>query len=383
MRQLVIFAATAAVLVVCGLTTFEFGPRGTSSSAFAATIEQIQKAETITWRETVYELITNKDGKKYWETEVRRHAFKAPGIYRVSYLDGQGNVSGVEITDAVHKKVLTLALKEKIAVLTEVSHTHCDTEGPFEDAKRMLKEYGLQFVEKQKTQNGDVNVFRKNEGNCFFDCWIDQKTKRLVKYCVNQGGNVTLADYENDFSHNTVTKKNPSRGMIVGGIFDEIDYNADLDDSLFRLDVPEGYSLTTKHRHFVTEQEMIDFIRLLVEANDQIFPDYILDVPSDLFNKLQKKPKAERSPQEQKLLDTIDHYEQMGLRDLPREFLEENADWLSIRYFGKDAQLGDKDRIIYWYKLKHAKDPNIYRVIYGDLSVKDVKAEDLPLPVDP
>ena len=60
-----------------------------------------------------------------------------------------------------------------------------------------------------------------------------------------------------------------------------------------------------------------------------------------------------------------------------------NADWLSFRYFGKGVKLGDKDAIVCWYKLKDAKDPNTYRVVYGDLSVKDVAAKDLPLPVEP
>ena len=55
----------------------------------------------------------------------------------------------------------------------------------------------------------------------------------------------------------------------------------------------------------------------------------------------------------------------------------------SFRYLGKGIRLGDKDRIVCWYKLKDAKNPNIYRVIYGDLSVKDVAAEALPLPVGP
>ena len=41
------------------------------------------------------------------------------------------------------------------------------------------------------------------------------------------------------------------------------------------------------------------------------------------------------------------------------------------------------NRIVCWYRLKDAKDPSIYRVIYGNLSVKDVAAKDLPLPVDP
>jgi len=34
-------------------------------------------------------------------------------------------------------------------------------------------------------------------------------------------------------------------------------------------------------------------------------------------------------------------------------------------------------------KLKDAKDPNMYRAVYGDLSVKDVAAKDLPLLVGP
>jgi hypothetical protein len=55
----------------------------------------------------------------------------------------------------------------------------------------------------------------------------------------------------------------------------------------------------------------------------------------------------------------------------------------SFRWLGKGVKLGDKERIVCWYKLKDAKDPNTYRVIYGDLSVRDVAPKDLPLPVDP
>ena len=47
---------------------------------------------------------------------------------------------------------------------------------------------------------------------------------------------------------------------------------------------------------------------------------------------------------------------------------------------GKGVKLGDKNRIVCWYKLKDAKDPTTYRVLYGDLSVKDVAPKDLPLP---
>ena len=62
-------------------------------------------------------------------------------------------------------------------------------------------------------------------------------------------------------------------------------------------------------------------------------------------------------------------------------FVEDHTVEKSFRYLGKGVKLGDKDRIVCWYKLKDAKDANTYRVVYGDLSVKDVAPEDLPLPV--
>jgi hypothetical protein len=64
-------------------------------------------------------------------------------------------------------------------------------------------------------------------------------------------------------------------------------------------------------------------------------------------------------------------------------FITDNAVENSFRYFGKGVKLGDKDAIVCWYKLKDAKDPKACRDVYGDLSVKDVAQEDLPLPVVP
>lgn len=68
----------------------------------------------------------------------------------------------------------------------------------------------------------------------------------------------------------------------------------------------------------------------------------------------------------------------------PFECFRANPDVVeqSFRYVGKGVKLGDKDRIVCWYKLKNATDAQAYRVVYGDLSVKDMAAKDLPLPVE-
>ncbi len=370
-------AATLFLGAGIGISYFSAAPNG--GAAFAQVLEQIEKAKNITWTTTIYERITSKDGQRHWyRTSLRKFAYKAPGLYRETSFDEKGNVHSVEITDAVNKRVLTLHPPSKRALIAEIRPPK-DPEGPFRDAKRMLKDYNLQFVERRNTARGDINIFRHAAGESFFDCWIDQKSKQLVEYHINQGGN-TLADYENDPRRNAEPEKECSWGTIVGSITKEIDYDADLDDSLFQFDVPKDYTIKTQKRHLVTEQEMIDYFRIMVDFNDKVFPNDLSQPSSDQLNKYREMPKTERPPQAQKLIETVDYYDQIRLRGLPlREFLLEHADWDSFRYFGKGVKLGDKDAIVCWYKLKGAQ---TYRVVYGDLSVKDVARQELPLQVE-
>ena len=51
---------------------------------------------------------------------------------------------------------------------------------------------------------------------------------------------------------------------------------------------------------------------------------------------------------------------------------ETQGEW---NYTGAGVKLGDADTPIFWYQPQGSE---TYRVIYGDLSVKDVAAEDLP-----
>lgn len=53
-------------------------------------------------------------------------------------------------------------------------------------------------------------------------------------------------------------------------------------------------------------------------------------------------------------------------------FFKGQGEW---HYVGKDVKFGDAEKAIFWYQPKNSE---TYRVIYGDLSVKDVAPEDLP-----
>jgi len=44
-------------------------------------------------------------------------------------------------------------------------------------------------------------------------------------------------------------------------------------------------------------------------------------------------------------------------------------------YAGSGVKLGEADKAIFWYQPKNSQ---TYRVIYGDLSIKDVAPENLP-----
>ena len=48
----------------------------------------------------------------------------------------------------------------------------------------------------------------------------------------------------------------------------------------------------------------------------------------------------------------------------------------SAQYAGQGVKLGDGTKPVFWYK--PGSDSQAYRVIYGDLSVKDVPTDELP-----
>ncbi len=353
----------------------------------SATKDGIVNAKSVTWRTTYYKHITSKDGKRTWlKTETRPNAYKAPGLYRETFLDENGQVRKVDIIDEVHKKRLTFVPEAKEATFFELG-TNWDPGGPFDWVKKELNDRNLQWVETRKTPAGEVNVFRhafRDEANgrdWSYDFWINQGTKQLVEvHCPG----ADIYDPDKDPARNTPPEKNWSTGTVPGSIYHDIVFNTDLDDSLFRLKPPQGYTVKTQRPGQVTETEMIDYLGVLADFNDKTFPDHVFpfDISYDRVNRAEDKPKKDRTAVEQKLVETKDYYTFKFYRMPTSVFVEDHTAASSFRYLGKGVKLGDKGRIVCWYKLKDAKDPNMYRAVYGDLSVKDVAPEDSPLPVE-
>ena len=357
--------------------------RGT---AVAQAIEQIEKAKAVTWKLTFYNHVTSKDGQRTWvETETREMAYKAPGLYwEALHPTAHGGSEHTCITDAVNLKVLSLVPAERRAFLRELAVAGAGSRGPFVRYAEQMNAPDLQWVGKRTTATGEVNVFRRSfpkdgsVGDVSRDFWVDTITKRLVRV---QSPGADVYDPETDPLRGNPVEKAWSTMEPCCFVMSDIDFDAQLDDSLFSLVPPAGYTLETEQRAYVTEKEMVDYLGIMADYNDRTFPERPYSIESKRLNGIYDKPKANRTPAEQRLLDTVDHYKMASLNMMPTgHFVEDSTVKGSFRYLGNGVKLGDKDRIVCWYKLQGAA---TYRVVYGDLSIKDVAPEDLPLSVEP
>jgi hypothetical protein len=352
----------------------------------------VEKATGITWKTTFYTRWTSKDGERMWLTanENRQLAYKPPGLYRETDSDNQGQILWVAITDAVRLRQLSWSPKQRKAALSErgsapISH---DPRGPFVWITEAMKKDNLQWLGMRQTATGEVNVFRHSykdvpDGrNGSWDAWIDQKTKQLVEFHFPGSD---IFDPDTDPARHNSPEKEFCYGEAIGYILYDIVYNVELDDALFLLEPPEGYVVENQSRPSlptVTEKEIIDYFGIVADLNNKAFPDQATDAPCshDRMTHMWKTPKKERTVAEQKFVETQHHYDMVGLGFPTQHFIEKGTEENSFRYLGKGVKLGDKDRILCWYKLKGARS---YRVVYGDLTVKDLLPEALPLPVEP
>lgn len=383
MKNKMIKLAIAAILVVIiflSLNLFESG----GSTAFGRALEQITKAKTITWSTTYYSHVTSEDEKRSWiETDTHRLSYKSPGLYREEKLDENMQIRSVTITDTVNLEEITLNPVKKEATIRKLALTNYDPEGPFVWVRKEINEADLKLVGERDGKDGRVNVFRMafrdtaNDKDWSYDFWIGKRSKDLAAV---QVPGTDIFDPENDPAFGKQPEELWYKRTPVGHINHDIRFGMKLKDSLFELAVPEGYTVEDIARKQVTEKEMIDFLGVLVDYNDKIFPAQLF-VTSIKLNEIEAKPENSRTEAEQKLLETTNYYKKANLNLMPiGHFLKEYAVDKSFRYIGKGVSLGDQNRIVCWYKLK---DSDGYRAVYGDLSVKDVGAEELPLEVEP
>ncbi len=336
MKSPIIKIAAAAVIVIAVLIGLNFFSDSVSitSTAYAEIVERLHNARTLT-----YVVETN--------TSIEEIAFKEPGYMRMSAPGGF-----VSIVDSIQGKCITILPPRKQFTEMEMSNLQKDPARQNIDVIERLRSLPERADEELGTREIDGRVvqgYRVTEEGLINTIWIDTQTRNLVLV-------------EMEFLN--------APGM--SGTMSDFQFDVELDDSLFDLTPPEGYTRMEIQvdTDEVSEQDMIEFLRLWTTwTKDNRFPP-TLD-PTKLA-KAGMESEVEIDLGETSEQERFQHTLQMtrGMMFLLK--LPADSNW---RYAGEDVKFGESDKAIFWYRPEGSE---TYRVIYGDLSVKDVATENLP-----
>jgi len=335
----------AAVLIITGiaaLMSFFIIGHGGASVAFAEVVEPILSARTATFKITIK--------AKGHPTRTCDGMFMEPGLMRQT-VAGSG---GIVITDLQQMKILQLAPAEKTAILLEF-------EGQPEDMDlarfNMFHEIRRRIEEAQETEDESVEFLGERE--------IDGVLAIGYRVKTDAGIITVWADSRTKWPVRMETATGSATVLISDIVFD-----VQLDKSLFSMEVPEGYTLS---KHAIKQPQFEDvavLLRVLARMNDGQFLDALPEEPTmDAYKEhLQGFDRALGAEEAKKVVLSMGR----GIM-----FLEKI--YPAGHYAGRGVKLGDSETPIFWYK---PKDSQTYWVIYGDLSIKDVPAEDLPEKAD-
>lgn len=347
MRSPVSRISAAVVLAIAlGAVAVWFNGGGTAP-AFAAFIEPILDAKTVTY-ETTFE----GDGQKITG---RVMAIASWGRTRYE-AKREGKIKSVRISDDTDKD-LTLLPASKVAVVT--TYTNVPKR---EHPKSLFFELRSQLIDArdrpdwireplgEKVIAGQRLVGHRLTGHGnILDLWGDPKTGMPVR----------------------IESRTPSLPNMKPIIYSNFVFNPHLDESLFSLEPPAGYEVRkqTVDVSPAEEKDLIETFRRYAELCGGALPDQ-LDL--DAFAKLADEDWAKSHPMKGSY--PSDEAMQEALNALGKlcrgvsfafEVLPREAD---AHYAGKGVKLGAADTPIFWYR---PKDAEKYRIIYADLSVRE------------
>lgn len=336
----------AAVLIVGVIGAGVYWLKGTQSIAFADVVRAIADTRTATFKSTTV------PGKGM-------PAMHFDGIYadpgRMCMVSSQGTV----ILDSQQGKLTNIIPSLKRVMVVTSKNMPPDAESPnfFETLRTRLQKAEAQggknvtaLGRKEINGRGVVGYRVKIADDDVITIWADAETKLPVTVEVTTGSVV-----------NTMTD------IVLG---------AAVDEKLFDPQIPKDYAVQEMVIDMSppTEADLIDLLKTWASHMGGKFPDKIRQSMFEDFSKAQgqafkdsgREPAMEDIAPLQKLILSMTR----GLR-----FYMELPKGSAKHYAGKGVKLNTPDTPIFWYRPEKSE---TYRVIYADLTVKDVPPDQLP-----
>lgn len=277
--------------------------------------------------------------------------FRAPSSMRIEM--NLGFMQTTMIMDTLQKKMMTLMplLKKGIVANTSSFQGNQDKFNLL-DRLRSLPDRASEILEKKQLDGHMVQGFRANEeGGAKITVWADTTT-----------GDPVRAEIE---------MESLMKGMHA--VLTDFKFDVPLPDSLFSFTPPPGYTVETVQMDLspASEKDLLGFLRLWVthpKHKDGLFP------PSLSMMDLMKGYEAIAPPIKDRMnmSEGVKRIAPVTRVMLFVQQMKPENDW---HYTGQGVKFGDAGAPVCWWKPDGSK---TYRVVAGDLNVVDLELASLP-----
>lgn len=341
---------TVVAYVMIGMNPFGSGTPG----AYAAAAERLRKARTMTYKMTMASPSASAlPVPMAWE-----FAYKEPGHTRMTTT--MGSVTTYSISDRLEKKTIVVSPENKSYM--EFDATESPETGPqFDpiDQIRNLPERARELPDRKAMDGHSARGFEVIEKGVRMTLWLNAESQEIL--CLDR----------------EITSTPGVVGRATDFRFDE-----DLADSLFDMTPPAGFQGSRLGMPIgqPSEEYLIAFLRTW--ATDREDGEFPASLSMTEIAAAARQSKVADRPDDGQPMTMAEQTQKVLPMTLGLMFvmqMDPANDW---HYAGRRVKLGEADKPIAWYRPTGAE---TYRVIYGDLSVREAAPDVLPAapPVEP
>jgi len=332
-------AAVIIIAVMLGINYIGGSPDG-ASVAWADVLEKIEAARTLTY---IFE-IEKGDIKEVFKTRI-----KEPYLQRNDVIESPSDYK-VSMRNAGSNKRWILYPNTKTAVVNNDEGSGGDEIRAYERLKKDFRDGTEKNLGRVKLNGRDAICFEFSKANTKITVWADPNTALPIQ----------------------IEEISEENGDIKKVVRSDIRFDVEMDDQLFVP--PADYSIVDLATQRVqtpfelTEKHLIEGLAVYPKYLDGKFcTRYIGGRP--LTEEVRKKCKAE--------VEKIESWsdEEANKSTLGCAFIEHLPEGSDFQYVGEDVKFGDANTPVCWWRPPGSK---TYRVVYGDLSIRDVEPGDLP-----